>query len=77
MKVIHLTCPNCGASITPDLESGKGVCTYCGHQVLIEKEDTLEEIEAKAQSKSYGYHKEKLKAEAEAEQEKEAFPSLR
>lgn len=72
MKVIHLTCPNCGASIDADLENGKGVCTYCGHQILIEKEDTLEEIEAKEQSKSYGYYKGKLKAQAEAELANEA-----
>ncbi len=67
MKIKDLSCPKCGASIESDLEKGRGVCAYCGYQILIEKEDTLEEIEAKAQSKSYGYHKGKLKAEAEAE----------
>lgn len=66
MKMIDLNCPKCGATINPDMEKGRCECKYCGHQMLIEKEDTLEEIAAKAQSKSYGYHKGKLQAEAEA-----------
>ncbi|MBR4084857.1 MAG: zinc ribbon domain-containing protein [Lachnospiraceae bacterium] len=66
MKMIDLNCPKCGAPIEPDMEKGRCECKYCGHQMLIEKEDTLEEIAAKAQSKSYGYHKGKLQAEAEA-----------
>lgn len=66
MKMIDLNCPKCGAPINPDMEKDRCECKYCGHQMLIEKEDTLEEIAAKAQSKSYGYHKGKLQAEAEA-----------
>lgn len=66
MKMIDLNCPKCGAPIEPDMEKGRCECKYCGHQMIIEKEDTLEEIAAKAQSKSYGYHKGKLQAEAEA-----------
>lgn len=66
MDVVELSCPKCGANMEPDAKNGVAVCKYCGYQVLIKKEDTLEEIEAKAQSKSYGYHKGKLKAEAEA-----------
>lgn len=66
MKMIDLNCPKCGATINPDMEKGRCECKYCGHQMLIEKEDTLEEIAAKAQSKAYGFHKGKLQAEAEA-----------
>ena len=66
MKMIDLNCPKCGAPINPDMEKGRCECKYCGHQMIIEKEDTLEEIAAKAQSKAYGYHKGKLQAEAEA-----------
>ena len=69
MKMIDLTCPQCGANIEPDPKGEKAVCKYCGYQALIEREDTLEEIAAKAQSKSYGYHKGKLQAEAEASKE--------
>lgn len=66
MKIIDMTCPKCGATLKPDISKGHAVCEYCGHQVLIEQEDTLEETRAKAQAKSYGYHKGKLQAEEEA-----------
>ena len=69
MKMIDLTCPQCGANIEPDPKAEKAVCKYCGYQALLEREDTLEEIAAKAQSKSYGYHKGKLQAEAEMAKE--------
>lgn len=69
MKMIDLTCPQCGANIEPDPKGEKAVCKYCGYQALLEREDTLEEIAAKAQSKSYGYHKGKLQAEAEMARE--------
>lgn len=77
MKMIDLTCPQCGANIEPDPKMDKAVCKYCGYQALIERKDTLEEIAAKAQSKSYGYHKGKLQAEAEAakEQQKKGLPA--
>uniref|UniRef100_UPI0040565061 hypothetical protein n=1 Tax=Acetatifactor sp. TaxID=1872090 RepID=UPI0040565061 len=67
MKSIDMICPQCGAILKPDRYEGKAVCEYCGYQMLIEKEDTLEEIRAKEQAKSYGYHKGRLRAEAEAE----------
>lgn len=70
MKIIDLTCPRCGATMKPDLDKGHAICEYCGHQVLIKQEDTIEEIRAKAQSKAYGYHKGKLKAEEEARKKK-------
>lgn len=66
MKMMDMTCPKCSASLKPDLDKGIAVCEYCGYQVLIEQEETLEEIREKAQSKSYGYHKGKLMAEEEA-----------
>ncbi|MGN1148248.1 MAG: hypothetical protein ACI4TB_07485 [Lachnospiraceae bacterium] len=66
MKIIDMTCPKCGASLKPDLDKGSAVCEYCGHHILIEQEDTIEEIREKAQSKAYGYHRGKLRAEEEA-----------
>ena len=66
MQFIDMTCPKCGAALKVDTKQGRASCEYCGHLMLIEKEDTLEEIRQKAQSRSYGYHKGKLKAEAEA-----------
>ncbi len=67
MKMIDLTCPKCSATLKPNADNTKAVCEYCGYQVLIEREDTVEEMRAKAHAKSYGYHKGKLEAEAEAE----------
>jgi len=66
MEIIDMTCPKCAASLKPDLDKGEAVCEYCGHHILIDKEDTIAEIRAKAQSRSYGYHKGRLEAEAEA-----------
>lgn len=66
MKKIDMICPQCGASLKPNIEKKEAVCAYCGYHMLIEREDTIEEIRAKEQAKSYGYHKGKLKAEAEA-----------
>ena len=66
MKLIDMTCPKCGASMTPDLKKGLAECAYCGYRVLIEQEDSAEEIRAKEQSRSYGYHKGRLQAESEA-----------
>lgn len=68
MKIIDMTCPKCGATMKTDLHKEEARCEYCGYYILIEQEDTLEEIRAKAQSKSYGYHKGRLKAEAEAKE---------
>lgn len=64
MKIIDMTCPKCGASLKPDLAKGNAVCEYCGHHILIEQEDTIEEIRVKAQSRAYGYYKAKLEAKA-------------
>lgn len=66
MANIDLTCPKCGALLKPDRYQGKAVCEYCGYHMLIEKEDTVEEIREKEQARSYGYHRGRLKAEAEA-----------
>ena len=70
MKIIDMTCPKCGAQLKMDSDKEKAVCEYCGYSMLIEKEDTLEEIRAKAQSKAYGYHKGKLEAEEEINKKK-------
>ena len=64
MKIIDLTCPKCGATLKPDLDKKTAVCEYCGHQMLIEQDETIEEIRTKARSKAYGYHKGRLEAEA-------------
>lgn len=77
MKVIEMTCSKCGAPLKPDLDAGKAKCEYCGHYILIEQEDTIEEIRAKEHAKSYGYHKGKLEAEAEARKKKKRNKIIR
>lgn len=67
MKTIDMNCPNCGAPLKQTTDREKAVCDYCGYQMLLEREDTIEEIREKAHAKSYGYHKGKLDAEAEAQ----------
>ena len=71
MKMIDMTCPKCSAVLKVDDKKEKAVCEYCGYQVLLEREDTPEEIKAKAHAKSYGYHKGRLDAEAKAQEEAE------
>ncbi len=66
MKMVDMTCPKCGAVMQVDAEKEKAVCEYCGALFLLEKEDTLEEIQAKAEAKAYGYHKGKLAAQERA-----------
>lgn len=66
MKLIDMTCPKCGATMTPNVEKGLVECEYCGHRALIEQEDSAEEIQAREQSRAYGYHRGRLQAEAEA-----------
>lgn len=65
MKKIDLTCPKCSAILKVDRHKEEAVCEYCGYRMLLEREDTTEEIYVKAQAKSYGYHKGRLKAEEE------------
>lgn len=48
MKMIDMTCPKCSAVLKVDDKKEKAVCEYCGYQVLIEREDTPEELRAKA-----------------------------
>ena len=72
MKIIDMTCPKCGATMKADFNKEQASCEYCGYQVLLEKEETSEEIRRKAQSKSYGYHKGKMEAEAEMQKKKKA-----
>jgi len=65
MKTYDMTCPGCGATMTLNTEDEKLCCPYCNHEIMVELEDTPEEIREKEYAKSYGYHKGKYKAEKE------------
>ena len=67
MKIEHMECPRCGASLSPQKGEMEVVCQFCGAIFQVKDEMTLEEIRAAAESKSYGYHKGKLRAEIEAD----------
>ncbi len=67
MKLVEMECPQCGAPLKVDADGEKAVCGYCGHTLLIEREETAEQIRQKEYARAYGYHKGKLQAEAEAE----------
>ena len=65
MKTYDMICPGCGATMTLNKEDEKLSCPYCNHEIMVELEDTPEEIREKEYAKSYGYHKGKYKAEKE------------
>lgn len=65
MKTYDMTCPKCGATMNLNTEEEKLCCPYCNHTVLIELEDTTDEIRDKEFAKSYGYHKGKYTAQKE------------
>ena len=66
MEMNHMICPRCGAELKLDEDRERAHCEYCGHTVLLEREETAEEIRERAQSRSYGYHSGRLEAEARA-----------
>ncbi len=70
MKVLDMTCPKCGATMTLNEEKGKAECAYCGYRKLVERRETIAELRERMKSQSYGYHKGKLEAEAEMARKK-------
>lgn len=57
MKIIDVTCPNCGAALKADFEKGQALCEYCGSTFLLErqeaanKEQNAPEADAKAEER--------------------------
>lgn len=68
MKKLDLTCPCCAAQMTLEEAQGRAVCEYCGHQIVLEKKETAEDIKKREEAKSYGYYAGKHKAEEEKQQ---------
>ena len=64
MKVVNLEFARCGATIKPDVETGIGVCEYCGNQVVFDKDSVTEAVMANVLQNSFV--KEKLTKEHEA-----------
>ena len=40
IKTLSLVCPSCGGRMELSADGKKAVCPYCGHEMLIEKEDS-------------------------------------
>lgn len=60
-----MTCPKCGATMNLNTKDEKLCCPYCNHTIMVDLEDTPDEIREKEYAKSYGYHTGKYKAEKE------------
>ena len=43
IKTLSLICPSCGGRMEMSEDGEKAVCPYCGHVMLIEKEDSAQE----------------------------------
>ena len=65
MNTYDMTCPKCGATMKLNEKDERLRCPYCNHEIMVELEDTPEEIREKEYAKSYGYHSGKYKAEKE------------
>ncbi|MBQ4536924.1 MAG: hypothetical protein II994_04835 [Lachnospiraceae bacterium] len=79
MNTYDMTCPKCGATMNLNTEEEKLHCPYCNHEIMVELEDTPDEIREKEYAKSYGYHSGKYKAESESriQRKKEARKSTK
>lgn len=78
MNTYDMTCPKCGATMKLNAKDERLRCSYCNHEVMVDLEDTPEEIREKEYAKSYGYHTGKYKAEKEygIQQKKEKQKSV-
>ncbi|MBE5866520.1 MAG: hypothetical protein E7292_09985 [Lachnospiraceae bacterium] len=65
MNTYDMTCPKCGATMKLNEKDERLRCPYCNHEIMVELEDTPDEIREKEYAKSYGYHSGKYKAEKE------------
>lgn len=65
MKLISLTCPNCGAKLEVDASLGKAYCQYCGAQVLIDEEKRNIKLD-NAEETGYQFEKGRQRAQMEA-----------
>lgn len=69
MKVVSLTCPNCGAKLDVNPEIKNITCNYCGHALYVDDEIARVQIDNPEQA---GYEFEKGRQRAQAEQNRKA-----
>ena len=68
MKLLDLTCPKCGAELKVNEELDRCVCNYCGHEILIDKEEHKVKLTGGYEF-GYGSTMGKLQAEYDFKQE--------
>lgn len=68
MKLINLTCPNCGSQLQVDAENKQAQCAYCGNIMLID--DGVQHIQYdNAEKTGYEFEKGRQRAQAERRQQ--------
>ena len=68
MKLIDMTCPNCGSKLKVDLSSKQCTCEYCGTSILIDDEVVHVKYD-NAEESGYQFEKGRQRAQREAEME--------
>lgn len=68
MKTLDLTCPRCTAVMSVDEKQKYAKCEYCGHQMVLEKQFSAEELRKQHEAESYGFFAGKYRAEEEAKE---------
>ena len=67
MKLLNMSCPNCGSKLSFDKESGECTCSSCGGKFLLDNESTTQHVEFdNAEDAGYEFEKGRQKAQAEA-----------
>ena len=69
MKIVSMTCPNCGAKLEVNSEIKSITCNYCGNALYLDDEVTHIQFDNSEQA---GYEFEKGRQRAQAEQRRQA-----
>ena len=71
MKIVSMTCPNCGATLQVDADKKNLTCSYCGNNLFID--DEVQHVQYdNAEEAGYQFEKGRLRAQAEATQQNTA-----
>ena len=67
MRIVSMTCPNCGATLQIDADKKQLTCSYCGNNLVID--DEVQHIQYdNAEETGYQFEKGRLRAQEEASQ---------
>ena len=83
MRLVKMTCPNCGAELELDAERTQAFCTYCGNKLYIDDESIkitnriidearLKEAEVRLKELEY-QHEREIREETIRKEQKKAF----